>query len=333
MKIGSFRFGFKFLSPFWILAVVVVFGGAAGTFAVAAESASSGSRFPYMHVHALTMDAAGEAPKAIAKATGMPLPMVGEFLAKQDKAPKAAKTPKVEKPKPVKKKPAKKAGKKDAKPESKKARIDNLIASINTHHKREVITRASDVMTSYLLRRPSGILSFDLALAGGWPAGALSVITGPDGAGKDYHLNRAIAECQRIYGDDCAVVIYSTEFKFDKLFARNMCGVQVALTDEEIAEINHSRLQHGQEPLSEEERKELQTEVGRIILIEGVIAEDGLDIVLDCVASNEFQIVAINSLGVLQTAAKEDTDSLRDFAQQSNEAILVSKFMPKLLKK
>jgi RecA/RadA recombinase len=169
-----------------------------------------------------------------------------------------------------------------------------------------------------------------MGIGGGWPASSMCVLTGPDGAGKDYLINLTLAQQQRIYGDDFACLIYSTEFKFDKVFARDMAGFCVRMTKEELDSRDLAREQKNLPPFTEEERARYSTKIGQVVLVDGVVADDGLDIVLDAVHSNEFQVVVINSLGVLQTAAKEEKDSLREHAIQANEAQLLSRFMPHL---
>jgi len=226
----------------------------------------------------------------------------------------------------------KKAAKKTAAP-TRKEIINSLIASTNAAYKGQVLQRASETKTSYLLRRPTGVLSLDIALAGGWPAGALCLLSGPDGAGKDLLLNYSIAQQQRLQGKDSAAVILGTEFKYDKPFARDYCGVQVALTKDEIDEVNQGRDIKGLPLLTLEERHEYQKQVGEILLLQGLIMDDALDILLDCIAANTFQLAFINSLGVMQTAAKEEKsakEGLSAHATQSNEAQLLSRFMPML---
>lgn len=278
----------------------------------------------------------------IAKELDLPVSMVEEFLEAGGATPKTKKkaakkstTKKAAAKKTTKKKKAasKRSSSSKGPPASKKDRISHLIESVNSDFKAPVIRRASETATDYLLRRPTGILSLDIGLAGGWPAGAMSLITGPDGAGKDFLLNLSMAQQQQIHGDDFAALVYSTEFKFDKQFARDMAGLKVAMTDEEIDALNQSREEQGLPHLTDEEVWHYQEKEGELLIVDGVIADDGLDICLDTVASNEFQIVAINSLGVFQTAAKEEAvekEGLSKHAIQSNEAQLLSRFMPAL---
>lgn len=209
--------------------------------------------------------------------------------------------------------------------------IDRVMATVNAAHGATVIRRASEASTSHMLRRPTGIPDLDIiGLRGGWPAGSLNVITGPDGAGKDYIINKSIAQIQKNYGEDAKVAIFSTEFPYDKDYARTRCGVKVADTDEEIEEKNANLIAKGMPPLTEEEIAFCKEQVGEIILLQGVIMDYGLDIVLELIKTGAFQLIAINSFGVMETAAKEEKDSVAEHATQSSEAQLLSRFIPKM---
>ena len=65
------------------------------------------------------------------------------------------------------------------------AAINGIIDRAAELHGPGCVERAEKTHSSYLLRRPTGITSLDIAMAGGWPAAAPSVLVGPDGAGKD----------------------------------------------------------------------------------------------------------------------------------------------------
>lgn len=212
---------------------------------------------------------------------------------------------------------------------SKQERINSIVSSTNASYGKSVVVRASEANTSYLLRRPTGFTDIDIALGGGFVAGALNIIVGPESVGKNYLLNCILARQQQIHGDDFAAVVYTNEFKFDKGFARN-CGLRVAMTEEEAKEYENARVALGHAPLSDAEREELFNQVGELVLLEDVLVDDALDIVLDLVEENCFQIIGIDSFGNLETAAKDSVDSLSDSPQQSNEAVLVSRWLPKL---
>lgn len=191
-----------------------------------------------------------------------------------------------------------------------------------------VLVTASSANCSYTLRRPTGVLSLDIALGGGFPASAPSVIVGPEGVGKDYMLWKTAGEVQRIYGDDFAMAVYFTEFMPDKGQMR-MAGLRVGYSDAEIQDLRLLRASQGRPDLTAEEVADLKAQTGNIALIAGVPAEDGFDILGNILASGTCQIIAVNSIGFLQTAAKEATDSFAEFAQQRNEAMLLTKVAPK----
>ncbi len=208
--------------------------------------------------------------------------------------------------------------------------ISQVMAKVNAAHGAVVVRRASEASTSHVLRRPLGIPDVDLGIGGGWPAGSMNVIGGPDGSGKDYAINKSIAQAQKNYGQEARIAIYSTEFPYDKEYAREKCGVKVADTDEEIAEKNLILERQGLPPLTEEEVAARKEQIGDIILIQGVIMDYGLDIVLELLSTGAFQLIAINSLGVMETLAKEETESVSEHAVQSSEAQLLSRFIPKM---
>jgi RecA/RadA recombinase len=104
----------------------------------------------------------------------------------------------------------------------------------------------------------------------------------------------------------------------------------VAYTDGELDEMDAIREERHMPKFTAEERAEMQTQIGEILLVQGVIADHGLDIVNEILASGAFQLVVINSLGVFETAAKDGTDSLEEHAAQSSEAQLLSRFIPKM---
>jgi len=208
--------------------------------------------------------------------------------------------------------------------------MNALIDSTNATAGHLLVKRANHQTVSYLLRRPTGVPSLDIALAGGFPASSTSVIAGPDGSGKDYLVWRMVAEQQRLYGDDFAMVIYQTEFPLDKRFAREFCGVQIGFTDEELDELDAALVDNGLEPFSPEKRKEYQTQIGEICVIQGGSAELAFDEILDYTATGACQLIVVNSLGFLETEAKLAVDSFQDHPQQRSEAALLKRFCTSL---
>lgn len=235
----------------------------------------------------------------------------------------------------------KKPGKKEKAPASRptgssmtgaerKARVQGIIDAAEKKHGAGVVQVASKTNASYLLRRPTGITSLDIGMAGGWPASAPSVLVGPDGVGKDYLLWRTATECQRLYGEDFCMAVYFTEFKPDKRYMKDFCGVQIAFSEEELAELDQARFVAEQPPLTAAELDHYRFQIGEFLPIYGCSADHGFDLIFEFLEQNTCQMVAVNSLGSLQTEAKEATEGFEDFAQQRNEAMLLSKVMPKV---
>ncbi len=214
--------------------------------------------------------------------------------------------------------------------EDRKARLAAVTASVNKAMGATVVQRAEALSSAHVLRRPTGILSLDIGLQGGFPASAITVIVGPDGAGKDYLLWSTAAECQRIYGDDFAMAVYLTEARLDKQYMKDICGFQVGMSEAELEEADLAQEAAGLPALTAEQREHYSRQIGSLYVILGVSAEDGFDAIIEYIESNSCQIVAVNSIGFLQTEAKEKTDSFKEFAQRSSEAMLLSKWAPKL---
>lgn len=212
---------------------------------------------------------------------------------------------------------------------ARQASLDKIITEAAKKHGPGCVERAENTNCSYLLRRPTGLISLDIAMAGGWPAAAPSVLVGPDGAGKDYMLWRTAAESQRLYGQDFCMACYFTEFKPDKLYMKDRCGFQIAFSEDEIEELDRARVSNGKPSLNAQAIDHYRHQIGNFLPIFGLSADHGFDLVFDFLEQNYCQIVAVNSIGFLQTEAKEDTDSFEEFAQQRNEATLLNKALPK----
>lgn len=188
----------------------------------------------------------------------------------------------------------------DIEPEAQKGTsVDTLVARVNKALKGKAIVRkASDRTYQYNIRRPFGILSLDLAVGGGLPAGSICQIYGPEGVGKNYLMNCLIRECQKHYGAAAAIAYTSFEYGYDKAFGWH-CGVRVALSQPELDDYIQDL---GRKP-TPDELKEVQEQIGEFFIIDvgeqgsDVPAEAKLEAVLELLSSGVFQLILIDGLG------------------------------------
>lgn len=191
-----------------------------------------------------------------------------------------------------------------------------------------VIQRARDLETRFDLRRPCGIPRLDIACGGGLPAGGLSQIDGPEGVGKNFLLNLYFAQCQKLYGEDARMFMLCLEFPFDKWYAR-ACGVKVPLSDYEIQVEQRKRQKEDKPLLTDAEAAELQTGVGKFYILRGPEAEALLDLTVEYVKSNAFQIGAVDSWDSMLTAPEEEKDLSED-AKVANASNVQTRWMKKI---
>lgn len=207
----------------------------------------------------------------------------------------------------------------------KKKRVMALVNKINTKHKSKVIAFASDAPNPYILRYPTGCMGLDIDLGGGFPGGGLSVVSGPDGAGKTMILYMTMAMHQRIYGNTSAIALAPIEFLPDYFFMRH-CGVQVAIPDEMIDQAQEIREARGMPLYTKDQIKEFKTQVGEVFIIRGNTGEEVLNTVLECYASKEFGIIGIDSINSFQSGAEAEADGLDDTVKMAADATVLTRF-------
>ena len=189
------------------------------------------------------------------------------------------------------------------------------------------IKMANQVRTVYDLRRPTGILSLDIALGGGIHAGGATEFYGAESCGKTTLLWRTIANNQKIHGADSKVLLLSTELRPDKEQAR-LAGCCIAYSEEEIENIDRVRVKAGYKSFSAEEIDDLRTQIGDIVVVTAGTADHGFDVVVDALKMGQFQIAAIDSLGVLLT--KEVDEGTTGDAHYAGAARIVTQFQNKV---
>lgn len=157
---------------------------------------------------------------------------------------------------------------------------------------------ATELYSSYTLRRPTGILSLDLALGGGLHSSGGTQIHGAESVGKTHLAYRVAAQVQKNYGDESAILIYSNEIKPDKGFAR-MAEFCIGYSPEEIEEYEKLRVRDGLPPFTKEEREDLSMQIGDVVVVTADTADTGLEGVVKALETGIFQLVIIESLGAL----------------------------------
>jgi RecA/RadA recombinase len=137
------------------------------------------------------------------------------------------------------------------------------------------ISQMSEVIAPFATRLPTGILSLDLALNGGFPGGSMHQLFGPDGAGKDYLSNLIMAQVQKTYEEKANIAWMSFGYKPDIPFME-MCGIDMDVGNLMFIDVGN------EEALDQP-------------------AESLLTAMLDLIRANKFQLMIINELGSGET--------------------------------
>lgn len=215
---------------------------------------------------------------------------------------------KVDEEKSIKKKPS------DGAPLSRNERAAALMEDVNKKFRgRAVLRSASDYNLPYLTKRlPTGLLTLDLELRGGFPSGGLSQVIGRRNAGKTLLAWQMIRQLQYYVGEKMMVLLAMTEIAADRSQARKV-GVKISLGKDEIAALNASRKDDGLPPLSKKEIDEINPpQVGTIHELHAVSVEDFYDIILRSVEENTYHLIVIDSIGNALANAEQENDSIKD---------------------
>jgi len=212
-----------------------------------------------------------------------------------------------------------------------RADIETLVETINAEFGKEVggpiVQPADEITNPFILKRPTGAISLDIAIGGGWPAGTLCQVASPDGVGKNAICNQTVAVTQQTYGKDSCIAWVCTEMTLDKQFA-HMFGAVVPMSQKEIDMINAARADKGIPALSSEEVKFRKRKLGEFVIVDKGSSAQRLEVCLRLIESNKFQLIIIDSMASLLTEVQEETD-LQDEPQQSSEAKLITRFCNK----
>lgn len=213
---------------------------------------------------------------------------------------------------------------------SRQERGEAFVSAFNKSMKgHALIKNASEYTLPYMTKRlPTGLLSLDIELGGGFPAGGLSQIMGEKNAGKSYLTWQVIRQCQEILGKQLMVLLAMTEMRADRTQARR-AGVAIALADADIESLDRARIANGWPPFTDEERAEMKHEVGTIHELHGESAEDLYDGILQGVEDGIYHLIVIDSFGSIMSGAEAESESLNE-KQYSGASAVNTKFLRKL---
>jgi len=207
---------------------------------------------------------------------------------------------------------------------AKRRALAALMHKANEDAGHTVITTADHVPDTFGLRRPSGIMQFDLDIGGGFPAGCQVKISGPEGVGKTMLLYFFYAMHQRIYGEESFLAHVFTESYPDLWFMRK-CGVAVAIPDKMIEEKERERVKRGLPKYTKEERAWFKHQVGEFVVSGGMPGELLLENVLNMTEKNLFGIIGLDSITRIAPEAELNKD-LDDDAKMAAKAALKNRF-------
>lgn len=189
---------------------------------------------------------------------------------------------------------------------------------------RQLLVLADEAPNAYMYRRPTGIMELDIDLAGGFPAGGMCVISGPDNCGKTWLMLKTMAMQQRLLGQACRLAMAVTEGAFPYDQAIN-AGMKIPVPNEILEQWQQYRRDRGMPLYTKDEIKVFKQKVGDVYLIRGAHGEETCEGLIEAVRSNAFSIVACDSMNGLMPMAdlkKEMTEEQK----RSAHANMMKKF-------
>ena len=194
-----------------------------------------------------------------------------------------------------------------------------MINKTNEEAGHTVMTTADHMPETFNLRRPSGIMQFDLDIGGGFPAGCQVKISGPEGVGKTMLLNYFYAMHQKIYGEESFISHFFTESYPDLWFMRK-CGVAVRIPDSMIESREREQVVRGLPKYTKEERAWFKHQIGEMTFSGGMAGEALLGEVLTQTERNIFGIIGIDSITrvVPEGELAKDLDDEAKIAAKAN---------------
>lgn len=185
---------------------------------------------------------------------------------------------------------------------------------------------AEQMASPYFLRRPTGITQLDVDLGGGWPAGTVNYLSGPENAGKTWLLFKTYAMHQRLYGVNSSIAHGQIEGAFDYFFLRK-AGYKVAIPMNVIEEHQEHRRARKVPLMTKAEVKDMNTGIGEFMLIVPSTMEELTDWTLEIVQSGLSHIIGVDSITAAMPSAEAMLATFGDYPQQGAHATLMKRFL------
>lgn len=208
-------------------------------------------------------------------------------------------------------------------------RLNAVMNSMNSEGEKLVVM-AEEAGNPYTLRRPTGIVELDVHLAGGFPAGGCSMLSGGDNVGKSWLLWRTMAFQQRLFGNSCRLAVALSEgaMPYDQMLR---AGMLVRVPDDILMQWQEWRRIRNIPLMTPEEMQLYKRQYGEIYVIRGSTGEEILTGVLRFVETNAVSIIGCDSVSGLlpvANAAKELDDNLKRAAHANMITQFWSKYIP-----
>lgn len=210
-----------------------------------------------------------------------------------------------------------------------KRQLLNAIANQFNSENHYCVVRACDAPNPYGVRRPTGIMDLDIDLGGGWPAGGLCFVSGPDNAGKSWLLYLTMAMQQKIYGNSCTMAFAPTEgaFAFDTAIK---CGMQVEVPDEMIRTWNQWKVQRHLPEYTPEEIAYFKRQVGELYLVRGSSGEEILSVIHKFAETKACSLICVDSIQGLKPLANADKE-MDENDKMAAHATMMGKFFDRYI--
>lgn len=143
-------------------------------------------------------------------------------------------------------------------------------------------------------------------------------------SGKTWLVLRTMAMQQRLHGDACRLAFALAEgtFPFDQAIN---AGLKIPVPDEMLEQWQRWRSERGLAPYSNEQLLFFKQKVGEFFILRGATGEEILQVVLDCVRTKAFHVIACDSMNGL-LPSDDAWKNLDDPQKQAAHASLITNF-------